>query len=74
MCCKRCLVRVKKEHKVEETNEQEKAPNSGEHTSQMSPIHLELPMASFHLPSGSFICSDKACSHSKVLITEGQNS
>ena len=64
MCFKRCLVRVKKEHKVEETNEQEKAPNSGEHTSQMSPFLLELPMASFHLPSGSFFCSDNVGANS----------
>ena len=59
--------------KVEEKNEQEQAPNSGEYTSQMATIQSQLPDAPFHLPSGSFFCSDNAGAYLKVFITMAQS-
>ena len=53
-------------------NEQEQAPNSRKHTSQLAPIQSQLPDASFHLPSGSFFCSYNAGAYLKVSFTMAQ--
>ena len=53
-------------------NEQEQAPNYGEHTSQIATIQSQLPDAPFNLPSGPFFCSDNAGAYLKVLITMAQ--